>query len=260
MTLEWSDWRLSVRVERLKGLQVNDTPIALILKVESPSRPIDFKPISVCNVLYKIITKTMTNRMREILGDVIFEEQNAFLPGRLITDNALLGFECMNAFKRHYEFFGGNLSIELDMAKAYVDIEWSFLCTIMAKLGFHDDWRNSGVCSPLRGLRLGNPMELMLEGAHWQIGSGENASVYIDKWVPRGDGLQISSPKVFPLHSNVCDLMKPDGGWNFSLVRKSFLPHEVEAILVIPLSVNMRNNTLVWHHNVNGWYIVKSGY
>ena len=59
----------------------------------------DFRPISLCNVLYKVVAKTMVNRLRLVLGEVISEAQSAFIPGRLILDNPIIGFECLQALR-----------------------------------------------------------------------------------------------------------------------------------------------------------------
>ncbi|KAK3221989.1 hypothetical protein Dsin_009014 [Dipteronia sinensis] len=78
---------------------VNGTFIALIPKVTRAVKVSEFRPISLCNVIYKIVAKAIANRFRMALGDVISGTQSAFIPGRLISDSAIVGFECMHALR-----------------------------------------------------------------------------------------------------------------------------------------------------------------
>lgn len=80
--------------------ELNDTNVVLILKKKSPTRFGDLRPISLCNVLVKIITKVLANRMKYMLDSVVAENQSAFIPGRLITDNVMVGYEMVHYLKR----------------------------------------------------------------------------------------------------------------------------------------------------------------
>ena len=76
---------------------------------------------------YKIVSKTITNRLRLIPDDVIGDPHSAFVSGRLITDNVLLGFEAMHCIRQHQGGKTSHAALKLDMSKVYNRVEWFFL-------------------------------------------------------------------------------------------------------------------------------------
>ncbi|KAL0420752.1 UNVERIFIED_CONTAM: hypothetical protein Slati_3098100 [Sesamum latifolium] len=105
--------------------QVNATLVALIPKVQSPMTVADFRPISCCNVLYKAITKILVQRLRPLLSRLVSPTQNAFIPGRLISDNILLAQELFAGYNQQRT--PPRCAMKVDLRKAYDKVKWDFL-------------------------------------------------------------------------------------------------------------------------------------
>lgn len=99
--------------------ELNATHIVLIPKVKSPMSMSEFRPISLCNVIYKIISKMLTNTMKLFLSDIISLNQSAFTPGRLITDNTLVVYETFHYMNSVCSGKKKCMAVKLDMSKAY---------------------------------------------------------------------------------------------------------------------------------------------
>ena len=121
----------------------HDTHIVLIPKTKNPEKVANYRPISLCNVAYKIASKVVANRMKLVLQEIIGENQSAFVAERLITDNVLVAHEMMSHISKKKNGKGGEMAIKLDMSKAYDQVEWECLKQVMKKLDFHEKWINT---------------------------------------------------------------------------------------------------------------------
>ncbi|KAL2237640.1 UNVERIFIED_CONTAM: hypothetical protein Sindi_0955700 [Sesamum indicum] len=153
----------------------NTTLLALIPKVHSPMNVGDFRPISCCNVLYKIIAKLLVQRLSVILDKLISPCQAAFVPGRSIGDNIMLAQELFTGYNPTH--LPPRCALKVDIRKAYDTVKWDFLIAVMELFGFPHTfvkWIEESVTTPsfsvglngkphgfftgARGLRQGDPL------------------------------------------------------------------------------------------------------
>ena len=118
--------------------KMNFTHIVLVPKVNDPQQITEFHPISLSNVVSRIVSKVLANRLKTILPNVISDSQSAFVPGRLITDNTTVAFEMLHRMRNRRRNRTGHMAIKLDISKAYDRVEWAFLRRIMLKLGLFE--------------------------------------------------------------------------------------------------------------------------
>lgn len=116
---------------------LNYTFITLIPKRENPSLVEHYCPISLCNVVYKVISKLLANRLKPLLGQLISPHQSAFIPGRTMTDSVITCHELMHHINRKKGSLN-LMAVKLDLSKAYDKVEWGVLKQILVLHGLHD--------------------------------------------------------------------------------------------------------------------------
>jgi hypothetical protein len=182
---------------------ITETMVVLIQKGDNPSSFKDFRPISLCNVVYKLISKVLVNRLRPILSRIVSPLQSSFIPGRSTKDNAIVLQEMIHHLRKK-KSKKGDLILKLDLEKAYDRLDWRFLRQTLNCFAFPEPiislimhgissssisllWNGSRTESftPKRGLRQGDPLSpylfvLCMERLGGMITNEVNAN----RWMP----------------------------------------------------------------------------
>lgn len=114
--------------------QVNVTNITMVPKVDCPKRVGEFRPITCCNVIYKIITKLMTKRKNEVLPFLISESQTTFVQGRSIMTNILVCQDLVHNYNKNGEV--ARCLMKIDLQKAYDTVSWDFFLSVLRAIQF----------------------------------------------------------------------------------------------------------------------------
>ena len=96
--------------------------------MKSPQKITEYRPISLCNVIYNI------------LAEIIDESQSAFVPSRLISNNVLVAFETMHSIDQRKKGKEAFMAVKLDMSKSYDRVEWAYLEAMMRRMDFNERW------------------------------------------------------------------------------------------------------------------------
>lgn len=94
----------------------------------------DYRPIACCNVLYKVVSKILANRLKTLLPRIIAENQSAFVKGRLLMENVLLVSEIVKDY--HKEEISPRCAMKIDISKAFDSVQWTFLLNSLLAMGF----------------------------------------------------------------------------------------------------------------------------
>jgi hypothetical protein len=155
---------------------LNKTLISLIPKCLGPETLTQFRPISLCNTVYKIVTKIIVCKIRPIIGNLVSPYQAAFVPRRRGIDNVIIAQEIIHSMHRKKGKVG-QLVLKLDLEKAYDRLEWSFIREVLNFFKFPSSFVNLVLkCvstssfsilvnggqmenfKPSRGIRQGDPL------------------------------------------------------------------------------------------------------
>ena len=147
-----------------------------------------FRPISHCNVIYKVISKILVNRLKPIMDNLISPFLNAFIKGRSIFDSILIAHEIMDIFRKKKGRKNSFGALKIDMKTAYDRVRWNFLKAVLMAMNSNQNWIKwimecvttvqytllvngsiSNSFKPSKGLRQGDPFSPYLFLMHANV-------------------------------------------------------------------------------------------
>ncbi|KAA3481008.1 reverse transcriptase [Gossypium australe] len=135
--------------------ECNNTLIVLVPNVSNPENLTQFRPISLCSILYKLVMKIIANRFKSIFPNIINQEKIGFIARKSIIDNVIIAQEVLHSMriKKNVQW----MAVKIDLEKAYNRMCWDF---VKASLKIQADLKHSGLLKSF----LSNFCEL---SGHW---------------------------------------------------------------------------------------------
>lgn len=130
---------LNVYNSNMPMAEINRTNITLIPKTKNPTKMAKFRPISLSNVVYKLIAKVLANCLTTILSQIITKNHSVFLHEWQIIDNVLVAFELMHYLDHKRDGKDCYMAVKLNMSKAYNRVEWVSLRKLWSEWVFMKD-------------------------------------------------------------------------------------------------------------------------
>ncbi|XP_057808482.1 uncharacterized protein LOC131022959 [Salvia miltiorrhiza] len=235
----------------------NPSFIALIPKKEGAAVLKEFRPISLINCLYKVISKVLASRLKQVMHLIIAECQSAFVGGRYILDGVIVLNEIIEETTKKKK---GLALFKVDFARAYDTVDWAFLDNMLEHMNFGFKWRGwiSGcLCSASanvlvngspsgefrleRGLRQGDPLSPFLF-----LIVAEGLNLLVERAIHKGclEPVSIGREEVRISHLQYADdtmfvvTEKRDNAWAIKCILKLFE-------LLSGLSVNFDKSCIV---------------
>ncbi|XP_010523549.1 PREDICTED: uncharacterized protein LOC104801863 [Tarenaya hassleriana] len=159
--------------------QINATTLALIPKKQEATKLTEFRPISCCNTLYKVISSILARRIRAVAMEMVSRNQNAFVKGRLMIENILLASEIIREYNRAST--RKSAMFKVDIRKAFDSLDWTIIIRLLQAINLPHkfiSWISTCITTPKfsvaingeltgyfkgrKGLRQGDPLSLYL--------------------------------------------------------------------------------------------------
>lgn len=139
----------------------------MIPKVKDPGHLNEYRPITLVGVSNKIISRVLANRLKKVLSPLISVNQTAFFSDRLILDGPLILNEVISWAKKNQKQI---FIFKVDFNKAYDNVNWGFLLSVMEQMGFPDLW-----CKWIHGILSSARSSVLVNGSptfEFQCGKG----------------------------------------------------------------------------------------